>query len=442
MHDYKGTGSVTNESAVICVEDVSKSYKLYHSPAGRLLETLNSFLRVRRKNRRSEPVTFQAVANVSLAVKRGETVAIIGRNGSGKSTLLQIISGTLMPTTGSVTVNGNVAAILELGAGFSPEYTGRENAALNASLFGVSSKDLPARLDKIEEFAEIGEFFDQPVRSYSSGMYARLAFAVGITLNPEIFIIDEALSVGDAFFQAKCVAALDKFRSAGGTVLLVTHDMHAVSRMCDRGIVLNHGRVLFDGNVGDAVNIYYKLGSDTLRGAKNTRDGFALTGPAVDSVARAKRHVDLRRHHVTGNGDAYIEWVAVYDETGTERLEFGVNEWVHMEVFIKFLRDVPSFDIGVGIRDRTGILIGGAHTYYKGMQLGSAASGEYRRLAVQIKLSVMPGDYLVLIGIAKNYSEGRWVEYYSLWDAFCLRVSGHSAFWGLAELDGKISVLP
>ena len=222
------------EEIAIQVRNVSKMYKLYDKPSDRLKESLGL---TRQKKYREH----FALKNIDFEVKKGETVGIIGTNGSGKSTILKIITGVLNPTEGDVSVNGRISALLELGAGFNMEYTGIENVYLNGTMLGFSEKEIDERLDAILDFADIGDFVNQPVKSYSSGMFVRLAFAVAINIDPDILIVDEALSVGDVFFQAKCYRKFEEFKKQGKTILFVSHDLGSISKYCDRAILINKG---------------------------------------------------------------------------------------------------------------------------------------------------------------------------------------------------------
>ena len=227
-------------------------YKLYENPMDRLKESLG----LTRKKRYKE---HYALNNVSFQVKKGETVGIIGTNGSGKSTILKIITGVLNPTQGEVVVDGRISALLELGAGFNMEYSGLENVYLNGTMIGYSKEEIDKKLSSILEFADIGDFINQPVKTYSSGMFVRLAFAVAINIEPEILIVDEALSVGDVFFQAKCYHKFEEFKKLGKTILFVSHDLNSISKYCDRVILLNKGVKLKEGNPKEIVDIYKKL---------------------------------------------------------------------------------------------------------------------------------------------------------------------------------------
>ncbi|HSX61403.1 MAG TPA: ABC transporter ATP-binding protein [Tahibacter sp.] len=237
----------------IRVEDVSKAFAVYDKPHHRLLQQL--FPNAGRNWHRE----FHALRDISFDVHRGETVGIVGRNGSGKSTLLQIICGTLTPSAGRVQVNGRVAALLELGAGFNPEFTGRENVYLNATVLGLQRSEIDARFDAIADFADIGEFMDQPVKSYSSGMYVRLAFAVAINVTPDILVVDEALAVGDEAFQRKCHARIERLRNDGATILFVSHSAGMVVELCNRAVLLDRGELLAQGTPRHVVSRYHKL---------------------------------------------------------------------------------------------------------------------------------------------------------------------------------------
>ena len=233
----------------ISVNNISKMYKLYENPMDRLKESLG----LTRKKRYKE---HYALNNVSFQVKKGETVGIIGTNGSGKSTILKIITGVLNPTQGEVVVDGRISALLELGAGFNGEYSGIENVYLNGQMIGFSKEEIDAKLQDILDFADIGDFIHQPVKTYSSGMFVRLAFAVAINIEPEILIVDEALSVGDVFFQAKCYRKFEEFKEMGKTILFVSHQMNTIRQLCDRVVVLKEGQVIYDGEVEEGIRLY------------------------------------------------------------------------------------------------------------------------------------------------------------------------------------------
>jgi len=251
---------MSSKNITIQVRELGKRFEMYAEPVDRLKQmVLPKLHRIARRDAREYFKEFWALRDVAFDVRRGETVGIIGRNGSGKSTLLQIICGTLAPTTGSVEVKGRVAALLELGAGFNPEFTGRENVFLSGLLYGISERELRDRYDAILDFAEIGDFIDQPVKTYSSGMMVRLAFSVAINVDPDILVIDEALSVGDELFQRKCFARIESIRDSGTTILFVSHAAGAVIELCDRALLIDAGELLVEGPPKFVINRYHKL---------------------------------------------------------------------------------------------------------------------------------------------------------------------------------------
>lgn len=430
-----------SSDTVIAVNNISKMYQVYSKPRDRLLQML---CRGRRQFYRE----FWALHDVSLEVRRGETIGVLGRNGSGKSTLLQMIAGTLTPTSGEISIGGKITALLELGAGFNPDFSGRENVFLNASIFGLAKERIEEKLDEIEAFADIGEFFDQPVTTYSSGMYARLAFAVAISLDPEILVVDEILSVGDVFFQSRCMRKLDEFRENGGTVFFVTHDTYSVERICTRAIVLDKGRKIFEGATADAVNIYYK----TNRGDRAVvTQAPNASPPAVQSQAQVMRGeancalpsvepIPVRREHVAGDGTAFVEQVYVLDSHGNSSLNFLVGDWITVKLLVRFTADYPEIDFGVGIRDRSGTLMGGAHSFYTDNSIGPVHAGESHLLTARMQCVLAPGEYLLIAGVARHESLQSYHECYGLYDFAAISITGNRKFWGAVQLPSETSV--
>ncbi len=244
-----------NNNIAISVKNISKIYKMYRSPSERFKELLHPF----NKKYHQE---FQALKNINLDIQKGTTFGIIGQNGSGKSTLLQIITGIIRPTSGTVKVKGRVSALLDLGAGFHREFTGRENVFMQGILMRISRQEMERQFDEIVSFADIGDFIDQPAKTYSSGMYARLAFATAINVNPDILIIDEILAVGDAMFQHRCHRKLEEFQNLGKTIIFVSHSLGVITKICNRAILLDRGNILETGNPEDLVNTYKKLSEE------------------------------------------------------------------------------------------------------------------------------------------------------------------------------------
>ncbi|RWI44037.1 MAG: ABC transporter ATP-binding protein [Mesorhizobium sp.] len=266
---------VRGSGVAVRVRDVSKHYVMFERPEDRFKQMVVPRLeRLIGRPPRRYFRDFAALSGVSLEIGRGETVGIIGRNGSGKSTLLQIICGTLQPTSGSVEVNGRIAALLELGAGFNPEFTGRENVFLNASILGVPRKEMEWRFDDIARFADIGSFIDQPVKTYSSGMYVRLAFATAINVDPDILVVDEALAVGDEAFQRKCFARIEQIKDNGGTILFVSHGAQTIVQLCSRAILMDAGELILQGRPKTIVAQYQRLVNASPEAASEIRTGI------------------------------------------------------------------------------------------------------------------------------------------------------------------------
>ncbi|KQV44864.1 ABC transporter ATP-binding protein [Duganella sp. Root336D2] len=431
-----------SSEVVITVKNLSKSYHIYEQPRDRLkqfvLPSLQGLVGMTRKRYYRD---FWALRDISFEVRRGETIGVLGRNGSGKSTLLQMIAGTLTPSSGQVAIGGKITALLELGAGFNPEFTGRENVFLNAAIFGLQREQIEQKFEEIAAFADIGEFIEQPVKTYSSGMYARLAFAVATALDPEILVVDEILSVGDVFFQARCMRKLDEFRERGGTVFFVTHDTYSVERICTRAIVLDKGQKVFEGGTADAVNVYYKMSREepTVAAASVVAGQKDIAAQSAAAIAMpAAEPVPVRRDHVVDDGTAYIEQVYVLNAHGESSLNYTVGEWLTVKLNVLFSADYDQIDFGVGIRDRSGTLIGGAHTFYSGNPVGPVRAGERRLLTARIKAELMPGEYLLIAGIAQHDSLQSYRECYGLYDFTAISITGNRKFWGAVRLPAEI----
>lgn len=430
-----------SSKTVITVSNLSKNYQIYEQPRDRLkqfiLPRIQRLLGLQPKRYCRD---FWALRDISFEVKRGETIGVLGRNGSGKSTLLQMISGTLTPSSGEISIDGKITALLELGAGFNPEFSGRENVFLNAAIFGLTKEQIEYKFEEIAAFAEIGEFIDQPVKTYSSGMYARLAFAVATALDPEILVIDEILSVGDIFFQARCMRKLDEFRERGGTVFFVTHDTYSVERICTRAIVLDKGRKVFEGATADAVNIYYKISRE--QHAPSTQDVTDIQSEAVvrstDIALPTVEPIPVRRDHVVDDKTVYIDQVHVLNAHGETCLNHLVGDWITVKLYVHFLQDYDQLDFGVGIRDRSGTLIGGAHTHYSGDSFGPIKANEHRVLTARIKAELVPGEYLLIAGIAQHDSLQNYRECYGLYDFAAISITGNRNFWGAVRLPCEI----
>lgn len=339
----------------IKVQNLSKCYHIYDNPRDRLKQFVAPRLqRLTWQNPKQYFREFWALKDVSFEIKKGETVGIIGRNGSGKSTLLQMICGTLTPTSGSIQTNGRIAALLELGSGFNPEFTGRENVYMNASVLGLSNKEIDERFDDIAAFADIGNFIEQPVKTYSSGMMVRLAFAVAIHVEPDILIVDEALSVGDAYFQAKCAKIIRNIIDKGATVLFVSHDTASVKSLCDRAILLDLGSNEYMGDVNTAVEKYYsalvasqRIEKEICHQKDNDKGGISkqVVDEHFQSMASFQR---------IQNGAAEFLNVMILDDEGLSIDSIMFGQKVTLRQIIKFNSSIPALGFAYHIRDKNG----------------------------------------------------------------------------------------
>ena len=384
-------------SPAVAVRGVGKCYRIYEKPQDRLKQML--FARLGRRYGDD----FWALRHVDFEVAPGERFGVIGRNGSGKSTLLQMMAGTLAPTEGQIEVWGRVSALLELGSGFNPEFTGRENVYLNAAIHGLSRDQVDARFEDISAFADIGEFIEQPVKLYSSGMFVRLAFAVGTSVEADVLIIDEALAVGDVFFRQKCYRRLDALRARGVAVILVSHAMGEIEEFCERTLLLDHGRPIFVGSSQEAVKRYYLIESRDRVGAVVAA---AETLAAPESDGAAVRPVDVPLHPVPDAGQVSDGWarcvgVAVCDDAGVETRVFEQGQkavfWYEFEV----LRDAEVPIAGLVIQSDKGTLVHGKSTleHDTPVPIGLPA-GSRIRVRQEIALEVGIGEYTFEIGLA------------------------------------------
>lgn len=397
---------------MISVQNVSKRYYLYPRSIDRLW---NSLSLASKNNSRSE---FWAVRDVSFRVEKGEVLALLGPNGSGKSTLLQIISGILQPTSGRVLCDGRVAALLELGAGFNPEFTGRENVYLNGEIMGLSRDEIDRAFPKIEAFAEIGQFMERPVKEYSTGMYVRLAFSTAIHVEPEILIVDEALSVGDAIFASRCVRKFEELREKKLTVLLVSHDLGLVKRLSDRAIFLLNGRIQAEGTATDVVNRYVGFVLERQQGEK-------LDAPELEGVSTSFRH---------GDRSSYITDVAVLDSSGERRAVFERGEQMRVRVSAKFQQEITNPIVGILVRSRLGMDVFGTNTRVEGIEIGTIAAGE--ELEVEFELECLFNRQEYTLTVATQHWDGTshdWLD-----DVLSFRVADSKDIAGVLHLQPKV----
>ena len=401
---------------MISVQHLSKIYRLYHRPSDRF----KAVLRPHGKYHQD----FYALADVSLRAVRGETLGVIGRNGSGKSTLLKIMAGILTPTAGDVRVRGRVAALLELGAGFNPLMTGMENIYFSGTIMGFTKREIDKRLDEIVDFAGIGDYLDQPVRTYSSGMFVRLAFAVAISVDPDILLVDEALAVGDMNFQAKCFRKIAGFRENGKTVVFVTHALDTVIRYCDKAIVLEKGRLVTESDPKTAVDEYKKIMADSSLFAPETG-----TKVADDTLSY-------------GNKKAQIVDCGIYDEAGRpiRLLENGKKFAIKMQV--KFLADIAGPIFAFTIKDLKGLEVTGTNTEFKKNEVGAKSSfrkGDTVEVVFEQVLNMQSGKYALSLGCVGSDENGL-VVYHRLYDAILFEVSSSLPMVGLYDLGSDVNI--
>ncbi len=388
-----GKTQETSSDVAISVRNVSKMYPLYSDPQARLRQSLwyalPKFLRGSRTPEFYRE--FWALRDISFEVKKGETVGIIGRNGSGKSTLLQIIAGTLAPTHGEVAVTGRVAALLELGSGFNYEFTGRENVYLNGAIWGLSYEQVAARFDTIAAFADIGQFIDQPVKLYSSGMFARLAFAVAVNVEPDILIVDEILAVGDIQFQQKCVSRLREMKENGLTLLFTSHSVDSLKSVCNSGILLNQGQCLYIGTAEQTTNIYLNMIRDSLNEDQKKAQEW-LTQP----VELRREEKGQRRY---GTGHVQIESVRMLDETGQPKIAYQFGEKIVLEIIFHCLIDVDHLSISFLVRDITGIDLMGTTTFDEQIVIPPRKANEKGRVRLSFTNQLRANNYGISVAI-------------------------------------------
>ena len=413
----------------VIVENGSKNYRIYGNPADRLKELIF--------HGRKFHEDFWAVKNVSLRVPQGSTFGVIGENGSGKSTLLQMIAGTLQPTEGTITLNGRVAALLELGAGFNQEFTGHENVFLNAAIMGLSEEETVRRLPEIERFAEIGNFIDQPVKTYSSGMYVRLAFAVAIHVDPEILLVDESLSVGDVYFQQRCMRKIRQMKQEGKTILFVSHDMTAVKNLCDAAIWLEHGEVKGIGEPDQVVGKY--LATMTMRRDPYATEMAAGSTPVVGGDSPVVRTLPNAGHR-WGNRHAEIIGIQILDSSGIrcELVDHGAS--IVVRVSVAFHNDLSRPIVGIFMRNRLGEDICGINTSAEGTELPPARAGQCFTVDFNLKLPLlMPGDYHFTPAIAQGTYED-FVICDQVENAIHLVVRKKAIVYGYMKFDSRVEL--
>jgi len=407
----------------IRIKDVTKMYKLYPGNKARFLDTFG----LAGKRRLYTP--HYALNNVNLDIFKGETVGIIGTNGSGKSTLLKIITGVLNATEGEVEVNGRISALLELGAGFNMEYNGIENVYLNGTMIGFSKKEIDEKLPAILEFAGIGDYVYQPVKTYSSGMFVRLAFAVAINIDPEILIVDEALSVGDVFFQSKCYHKFEEFKKAGKTIIFVSHDLGSVVKYCDRVMVLNNGVKLKEGDPAEMIDVYKRVlvGQYPANGESTE---------AAGSVAPENTNEGTLEY---GTKEAHITACYITDDHGlkTNAIIKGSEFTVHLEIFFEEKVEKPIF--AFSIKDVKGTEITGTNTMFERAFTEDVEAGKTVTVSFTQKMDLQGGEYLLSFGVTGFHLDD-FTVYHRLYNALSVSVISEKNTVGYYDMNSKIEI--
>ena len=418
----------------IKITNLTKIYKLYARNRDRLKDSLGLSKKANYKEH-------YALKNVDMEVKTGESVGIIGVNGSGKSTILKIITGVLNATSGDVQINGRISALLELGAGFNMEYTGLENVYLNGTMMGFTRKEIDERLQAILDFADIGDFVHQPVKTYSSGMFVRLAFAVAINIDPEILIVDEALSVGDVFFQAKCYHKFEEFKKMGKTILFVSHDLTSIAKYCDRVILLNKGVKLAEGNPKDMVNMYKKLlvhqlDEETLEDVS----GKSAIGEKSENGKAWKNNFEINPT-ITDYGEKQAEIVdfAIVDQYGAYSSIIEKGSVYQVKAKIHFHETVKNPIFTITIKNKQGTDITGTNTMFERIETGTVSAGEERIVTYEQKMNLQGGDYLLSLGCT-GYVGDNFVVYHRLYDLVSFNVLSDKNTVGFFDMDSHITV--
>ena len=421
------------------IKDVVKVYKLYDRARDRVKESLGL-------GRKQSHKLHYALNGVSMNIYRGETVGIIGTNGSGKSTILKIITGVLNPTSGYAHVAGRISALLELGAGFNMEYNGIENVYLNGTMMGFTDKEIDAKLPEILEFADIGDYVNQPVKTYSSGMFVRLAFAVAINIEPEILIVDEALSVGDVFFQAKCYHKFEEFKKMGKTIVFVSHDLSIISKYCDRVFLLNKGNLLGEGSPKEMIDAYKRVlvGQYEIPG-ENGHGSLEDGAHSEDQEGQTARPGGLKNAGVNPDAQEYgtkqAEIVDYYvtDERGVRAMAILKGSKFTLRMRVKFHDHVPAPIFALSIKNVLGIEITGTNTMIEKAFLESGEPGQVKDIAFTQKMTLQGGEYLLSLGVT-GYNGDKFEVYHRLYDVMDVTVVSDKDTVGYYDMESEVTV--
>jgi lipopolysaccharide transport system ATP-binding protein len=417
---------------IIDIKNLSKVYRIWNSPKGRFKAILYSLIQKLdsngyKKYTSKQSQEFFALKDISFSIKKGESIGIVGLNGSGKSTLLQIIAGTLTKSSGKRFVNGRIAALLELGSGFNPEFTGKENVYLNGSILGLTPKEIDKKYDQIVQFAEIGEFVNRPVKTYSSGMIVRLAFAVLTQVDPDILIVDEALAVGDMHFQHKCVRFIKEFLKGGKTLLFVSHDPGAVKTLCHRAILLNKGEIIKDSNSEEILNYYNGI----------------IAQQDVESQVDQYKDNDGNVITRSGNKHIFFEKVTMTDQNNQPMTAFSIGQESNIDCTLKVKKAVKNPTVGFTIYNRLGTEIFGTNTKNLDTELGTLQVNSRVVVRFKLPMALGAGSYSISVAAHENFSHidknYDWIDNALI---FKILPRTKNIFVGCVEIQTKIEVIP
>ena len=432
------------------VKDVTKVYRLYEKPIDRLKESLHP-------KHKSYHKDFYALNGLSFHVEKGQTVGIIGTNGSGKSTILKIITGVLTPTTGEVNVDGKISALLELGAGFNMDYTGIENIYMNGTMMGFTKKEMDEKLQDILDFADIGDFVYQPVKTYSSGMFVRLAFALAINVEPEILIVDEALSVGDVFFQAKCYRRMEEIRQNGTTILMVTHDMGSIIKYCDKVVLLNKGEFIAEGEPGRMVDLYKKILANQMDSLREELENDFSGGMEIEgsekkvlssreaAAAHTGADAGLMKDRITintdrteyGDGRAEIFDLGLFDARGNLTNLLIKGETFTIKERIRFNAPLQNPIFTYTIRDKKGTDLSGTNTMYEGADVKPVGPGDVYDVSFTQKMTLQGGEYLLSMSCT-GFEGEEHVVYHRLYNVANITVISNKNTVGIYDMESEV----
>ena len=422
---------MAEKEVAIEIKNLTKIYKLYDRNRDRIKEALHLSKNINFKEH-------YALNDVSMNVYTGETVGIIGTNGSGKSTILKIITGVLNPTWGDVIIHGRISALLELGAGFNMEYTGLENIYLNGTMIGFTEQEIDEKLQDILDFADIGEFINQKVKTYSSGMFVRLAFAVAINIDPEILIVDEALSVGDVFFQNKCYRKFEEFKKQGKTILFVSHDLSSISKYCDKVVLLEKGNKIGEGEPREIIDMYKKVLVGQLDQQMDTHKSERLNPSGRGDKWKDRMQLNPNKDEY-GSGLAEFEDYCAYDKGGEITNTIIKGEEFTVKLKIRFFETIQDPIFAVSFKNMQGTEITGTNTMFEKLTTGTPGPGDVMVATFTQKMSLQGGEYLVSLGCV-GYRDGNFTVYHRLYDVFNLTVISDKNTTGFYDMDSIVTV--